>query len=1275
MYSTFSPPENLANIDPLFAAPTGPVWEFAAGEILEADQAAAQAYLVRQLPNVQSMLTVGPLLEQVTRFDHPRLFGPSFWTRTDDGVWVATAKPRGERIETSSLERMSWAEALEIWRPLAEAVTRLHRRGMVHGTLAPWTLWIDQPSSKATAIDAGCWIGDELSDLADADALWLAAEMRRLPGDRDPTPATDVYGLARLLIHLTLGAEQAATTRPSFTGIPAYAIPALDAALDTEPSGRPARVAEVVAAMAPRSFHQLPTDLDDGHQTENTVAENTVPDTMSVLHARVSNIERIEHPKFGRGVKFFLNLADKPPPNDQIGAFFYEEQAPEVFESVKWVWEGCELNLLEARVIENSGGQRFLTSNRATLPVLEPHMPMSVSNVLKAEGCPSRFLVDQRDRGGSSRPLVFGNLVHGLLDDLVEPDPPDFEEAFGKRARSLRLDMLAAGLTDRDMGSIYEDARQHFDNIRRFTSPRTHDAPDHDRVGWTGRNVEVTRYSTRYGIEGRVDLVAQDGREGLQIVELKSGSTWDGHLSQLRFYKLLWDGLAKSQGLEVNGHILYSRHGRMQSAPMEDTERERRILCARNELIACLRSFVDPDYDYKAPFFMKFPKACRSGSCKFRRDRCQAQTEVLGLAEGTSPWDAVATERWNKVEPELVARAWAWHEHFERLVEMERWASTAEMGKVLHHGRLHERKENHHAADGLELSQVKTKTGFIDFVGEHGRIFSPGDYLVAHRGDFHTSHILRGRVASVDGARVRLSTRGAAIASELPNSDWILDKLPARLGFRQAHHALYRALQEGSPDRLELLFRPDEARARELANAQGTPGGGARRADEPAEKHPEEHALNASQHQAVHFALTAPQGALIQGPPGTGKTTVIAHAVKELVARGERVLVSAFTNTAVDTILTKLLEVGCDDFLRIGPASRSPDLRRTLEEMGRDPAQFFTTDLAAGTDSLDQLSEEILGRQIIASTAHRCVSSSIMEFLETKLGRTPFDIAIVDEAGQITEPMTLTAVNLGERFALVGDHRQLPPIVENEQTHTNFIGDQGLEELDKMGCSGLDRSLFERLIEKLPHVMLDEQYRMHADIMAFSSGCFYDDKLRAHESVGAHTLEVASAKLEALAGSVADVLAPGHPLVFADVEYDEASGRHNQGEAEALVDTVEALFETSEDPGSIGVVSPFRAQVYLIRRLLSERLEERADRVDVDTVEKFQGSERDIILVSLVKTERAGDFLADERRLNVTLTRARKKLVVFGNRRCLELNPLYRRLIEQPETHVVSWSK
>ncbi|MFW5966179.1 MAG: AAA domain-containing protein, partial [Persicimonas sp.] len=438
--------------------------------------------------------------------------------------------------------------------------------------------------------------------------------------------------------------------------------------------------------------------------------------------------------------------------------------------------------------------------------------------------------------------------------------------------------------------------------------------------------------------------------------------------------------------------------------------------------------------------------------------------------------------------------------------------------------------------------------------------------------------------------------------------------------------------------------------------------------------------LNDSQREAVELALNTPEAALIQGPPGTGKTTVIAHLVRRLVDRGARVLVSAFTNTAVDTMLVKMLEVGVDDFVRVGRSTRSPRLSQRIEGRGGDPADYFSSDLASSAKSLDTLADTLLARSVVASTTHRCVSSSLMAFLERERGERPFDVAIVDEAAQITEPMTLAAINLADRFALVGDHRQLPPIVENERAHSHFVtGFEGADaagetppELDEMACAGLDRSLFERLARHLPRVVLEEQYRMHADIMAFSNRTFYDGRLRAHASVRERTLSEVDAPTD-VGEPLSTILAPAFPLVFVDVDHD-GHARHNEREAQAVVDSIEALLEYHSGEPSVGVVSPFRAQVHLIRKLLRQSLPGVADDIDVDTVERFQGSERDAILVSLVKTERAGDFLADERRLNVTLTRAKKKLVVFGSRACLELNPMYRSLIEQPETHLVSWS-
>ncbi|AWV87915.1 DNA replication ATP-dependent helicase Dna2 [Bradymonas sediminis] len=1314
MLSTFSIPENLAETAPFYIAPTGPVWRVRGAAIRGDSERHGHDFLLRRLPLGKSMLRISPLLAEISRVDHPNMWGPSYWKKDGDMVWIASQMPPGKLLGCDHVEhpdawRLSWAQALELWRPIAESTARLHRRGLVHGSIAPWNTWLDASNAELSTLDAGCWIGDDFAALTGGPhAEWIAPELRCEVAMRHATPASDIYGLARLLLRLLLTPDQARAMRPSFTGLPAFAIPALNNALHEDPTRRPGRVADLITATVPQPFYTgAPAEPADA-EAEPAAPVNSVEaelergaTTISLLHARVSEIELLEHPKLGAGIKFYMTRDE-----GRIGAFFYQKQTPEVFESVKWVWEGCELNLLDARVITNSAGEPFLTGQENTLPVLEPHMPMSVSDVLKAEGCTSRFLVDQRSRGPSSRPLVFGNLVHGLLDDLVEPNPPDFDTAYQTRVAELRLDMLAAGLQDSDLKELYEDARQHFANIERFTSKRTANSSDEDRVGWSGRNVEVTRYSTRYGIEGRVDLVSQDPRDGLQIIELKTGRAWDGHFSQLQFYRFLWEGLAEERDLEITGHLLYSRFSNLKAAPMQDTARERRILRARNELIACLRSFVDPNYSYDVPYFMQNPRACNSAGCKFRRDRCEQQTSVLGLAHRQQAYSTQGDAQY--AVDTLETRAWAWHRHFVRLIEMERWAATVKLGAVLHPARLEERKKNYDAIDNLELVAAYPEFGSIAFRhkpnGEDDpRIFRPGDYVLAHRGDFNTSHILRGRVVSVErdashtDTQITMSTRGAPIASELLGDGWILDKLPARIGFSQAHHALYAALERSSAERRTILFKPESAQAQKLLSET----------DPRFRPDAKTAQLNPSQQQAVARAVSTAGGALIQGPPGTGKTTVIAHAVRELVARGKKVLLSAFTNTAVDTILLKLLEIGFDDFVRVGGIEKSPDLARKLRDSGRTPSRFFTTEMAEEIVSLDLLADDLLNANVIASTAHRCANSPMMSFLREQRGDLPFDVAIVDEAGQITEPMTLAAINLGARFVLVGDHRQLPPIVENEQAHSNFVAEMrpkdlpaaDARDLETLGCAGLNQSLFERLITRLPYVMLDEQYRMHAQIMAFSNAAFYGGNLRAHTSVSARQIAFDTLAATPDRDATQQLLQPDYALLFVNVDpvADQLSdtgnrdiplltkrhnSRHNESEAEAIIETVEAMLkampaagEDTANPLSIGIVSPFRAQVQLLRNLLTERIPDDAGRIDVDTVERFQGSERDIILVSLVKTGRAGDFLADERRLNVTLTRARQKLVVFGSHACLALNPMYRSLIEQPETYFVNWSR
>lgn len=1271
----FAVPEDIEERDVAFESPVGPVWSLAAADV---GVEVSGELLVRRLLEPVDFLSIGAVLRLAADNDSSRSFAPSFWTRSGEQIWIAQRRPPGAPLATMQSERIGWADALEMWIPLAEAVATAHRNGAIHGSITPWTVWFDERAGRLVASDAGTWIGDAIPH----DSTWWAPELRHPSAVRQPGPTADVWGLARLLLHLTGSPEEAAAPQPNLGGVPAYAIPGVERALKNDPMERLQRVTELVAATAPSPMRTAHVDQ--------------VRQGRDILYGRAFEVERIQHPQHGEGVKFMLTYPDYDPygvpiGHETTGTFFYASRGRDIFESVRNVWEGSELNLLDAAEIEDSKGNKFFTAQAATLPVLEPHWPVTVTNTLKADGCVSKYFVDLRDPGPPSRPLVLGSLLHGMLDDIARAhgELPTFEASWEARLPTLRLGLIAAGLTDDDIPRLKQESRDHFHNIAGFAHGR--DADRKERIGWSGENVEVTRYSSVYGLEGRIDLVTEDARAGLHIVELKSGSERDEHASQVRCYQLLWDGVAEHQEMPIHGYLLYSRSGLMRSAPSEDPLRERRILRARNQLVAAQKAISEGDRSFQLPYYLMIPANCHA-FCKFRKDRCQEQSLLLGIAPGGTSEDAVVAQShpWHGFDSRIVERAQLYWRHFGRLAELENWEEGERVGRILQSGRLRERIAAHDAVAGLTLTSIDVQRGEITFSGDIPRIFMPNDAIVAHRGDFHAEHILRGNVVDLTPNELKIWTQGAPNADALARDGWIVDSLPFRMGHRASIRAMFAFLKRRDDRMLRIVLDPKS----KDAVRDCTPA-----ATEIAISSETRSALNEQQIEAVRWGLGTHGACLIQGPPGTGKTTVIAHLVKELLDDGQRVIVSAQTNTAVDTVLMALIEVGVRDFIRVGPSSRSDSLVAALAEAGEDPHQFFSTDVARSTESLDKLGRRIAYTRVIGCTTHKAVGDDVINFL-LATEDVPFDVAIVDEATQISEPMTLAPLRLARRFVLVGDHRQLPPIVGNERATTAAVDGYTWFDLDDaqrpipqlglfeagptspalddvpMGLGGLDRSLFERLIQQgLPFVMLEEQYRMSEEIQTYSSNQYYGGLLTPHPSVAHARLTLDPAAVARESARVRTVIDPESPVVFCDVA-GEARGRTNQAEADAVVETVRALLDcgAGSDRRNIGVVTPFRAQGQLIRRMLAETLGPRAAAVEVDTVERYQGSERDTIIVSLVKTDHAGEFLSDERRVNVTLTRARKKLVLFGNRECLVMSPLFRGIIEQAETHCMTWA-
>lgn len=448
--------------------------------------------------------------------------------------------------------------------------------------------------------------------------------------------------------------------------------------------------------------------------------------------------------------------------------------------------------------------------------------------------------------------------------------------------------------------------------------------------------------------------------------------------------------------------------------------------------------------------------------------------------------------------------------------------------------------------------------------------------------------------------------------------------------------------------------------------------------------------LNASQMEAVHKILSAEDIAIVHGPPGTGKTTTLVQAIKAIVRQDNRqVLVTAPSNAAVDLLSEKLSDEGLD-VIRAGNPARISDKLMLLtidHKTAADPrmkevkrmkkqAQAFK-DMAhkykrsfgkAERDQRKALFEEAHKVMKEADRTEQYITEALLDkaqvITSTLVGAHHYSIknrnyhtVVIDEAGQALEPACWIPILKARKLVMAGDHHQLPPTIKSREA----------------GSNGLNDTLMAKCVELFPDVvtLLKEQYRMHKHIMGYSSFVFYKDSLQAHESVAEHLL-----------------YADDKPLNFIDTAgcgYDEKlEGTRISNEEEAaflfrhlthLVQTVEKHYSGREFP-TIAIISPYRAQVLLMQEMMSHNtlLVKHKDKISVNTIDSFQGQERDIVYISMTRsnTEASVGFLADTRRMNVAMTRARKKLIVIGDSATLSSFPFYSDFIAYAE-RLDSW--
>ena len=530
-----------------------------------------------------------------------------------------------------------------------------------------------------------------------------------------------------------------------------------------------------------------------------------------------------------------------------------------------------------------------------------------------------------------------------------------------------------------------------------------------------------------------------------------------------------------------------------------------------------------------------------------------------------------------------------------------------------------------------------------------------------------------GTVSYVDGDRMVITVPDSAPLLELQQST---DPIGVQLSFDETSYKLmFEAL-----DRVMKAKNNRLAYLRDLFYSHQKAG---RFSFEPM-KFPW---LNPTQERAVNEVLWAKDVAIVHGPPGTGKTTTLVEAINETLMRESQVLVCAQSNMAVDWISEKLVDRGIN-VLRIGNPTRVNDkmLGFTYErrfESHADYPQLWAIRKAIrelrknrkkGSENYHQKMERLKSRaaeielRINAELfgEARVIACTLVGSAHHLLEGMKFGTLFIDEAAQALEAACWIPMKRASRVILAGDHCQLPPTVKSIAALR----------------AGLGKTLMERIAENKPEVvtLLKIQYRMNDEIMRFSSDWFYGGKVESAPQIKYRSVldyDHPITWIDTSDKEPADTIEEGEDLNFKEQFVGESFGRINKAEAELTLLTLAEYFtkigkqRVLEERIDVGIISPYRAQVQYLKKLIKkyEFFKPYRRLISVNTVDGFQGQERDVILISLVRSNDEGQigFLKDLRRMNVAMTRARMKLIILGNKDTMTKHPFYKKLWEYVE--------
>lgn len=903
-------------------------------------------------------------------------------------------------------------------------------------------------------------------------------------------------------------------------------------------------------------------------------------------------------------------------------------------------WKGAKLKLFAVQIVH--GEKIIITAGKDSLVILEPDYMIDATDIAECFDSigvnVNLYFLKKLSRDRISKSLVLGNIINTLFDELLSDMFVDFNSVFEKSLLQKPISSFALAMSKPNESKLLrENAAVHFESLR-ILMPYLKDG---------NLSVEPSFISPIYGIKGRLDLLQEfaDNPDKKNIIELKSGKApsldyfyknksigvktglWMNHLAQTTCYNLLLDTAFESRTGTTT--ILYSSSAKspLRAAP-NIFKNKQEVVHARNCITALEKKISEDNYE-----------------------------EILNL-------------RPNKIGsvPSYVENdVFNFSLNFDRLSEVERLYFLKNVAFIFREIAASNigsyTKNSNKAANALwnmtgisdnpniinKIQIINDKCdfekGYLSFslTVEKNNSIRYGDsvilYPFSHEKKIYNEQIIKAAVREINNDFITITLRNKLIKESLlketefwniasDNSDSLYKK----------NMKLFSGFIKTDKSYRDLILGEREPQFESVNFAGYTE-------------------LSEKQNELLKQAISAKDYYLIQGPPGTGKTSyMLRYLVKYLFDETkENVLLLAYTNRAVDEICSALKNTKPEiPFIRLGSKESSVFKENTFSEI-------------VWQKSLNESYKLIKKTRVFCATTSFLANNT--ELFELK----KFNTIIIDESAQIVENQLTGFLSEFDRFILIGDEKQLPAVVLQEKEHS-IITDKNLLEIE---LTDLSASLFSRLLKicqknnwQNAFGMLTHQARMHKDIQEFPNINFYSNALFVYhndkQTEYRHLFNSDSqTKLESYLNE--------HRSLFI-ASKSEYSSKRNIAEAKLIAKITDLFAERFGQEyvvNNLGIIAPFRLQCAEIRKRLAPEYQ---NKILVDTVERFQGSEKEVILISFA-VNKAGDMdniisefeidgIIIDRKLNVAITRAKENLVILGNEDALNNSNVYKKLIE-----------